>query len=208
MNAEKEQSRNLKNIAVVLAAGQGKRMGGETSKQFLCISGKPLLYYSLKCFQDSPCVDEIVLVTGAKEITYCQEQIVNPYGFDKVTAIVSGGEERYHSVYEGLKACVNCTYVFIHDCARPFINETILSQTLEAAKKYRACVTGVLAKDTIKIADQEGFIEMTPMRSRVWTVQTPQVFSYELVYEAYKKSMEMRLTGMTDDAMEIGRAHV
>jgi len=192
-----------KNIVIVLAAGQGRRMGTKIQKQFLHICGKPVIYYSLKCFQESPNIDSIILVTENDTMSYCRQEIVEKYGFDKVERIVPGGEERYHSVYEGLKACEGCSYVFIHDGARPFINEEIISQTLEAAKKYQACVTGVPAKDTIKISNEENFIEHTPARDRVWVVQTPQVFAYELVYEAYSKSMEMKLSGMTDDAMVV-----
>jgi len=204
MNIEgNESKKEQKNIAIVLAAGQGKRMGTEIQKQFLHICGKPVIYYSLKCFQESPNIDSIVLVTENDTMLYCRQEIVEKYGFDKVERIVPGGEERYHSVYEGLKACERCSYVFVHDGVRPFINEKIISQTLEAAKKYRACVTAVPAKDTIKISDDEGFIQQTPARSRVWVVQTPQVFAYELAHEAYARSMEMGLSGMTDDAMVV-----
>ena len=89
--------------AVILAAGVGKRMNSKIPKQFMELGGKPVLYYALKAFQDS-FMEELVLVTGADEIEFCKKEIVEKYGFHKVKEIVAGGKERYHSVYEGLKA--------------------------------------------------------------------------------------------------------
>ena len=192
-----------RNIAIVLAAGQGRRMEAKTQKQFLEIGGKPLLYYSLKCFQISSEIDEIILVTGQEEIVYCQSEIVDKYNLDKVTKIVAGGSERYHSVYEGLKVCEECQLVFIHDGARPFINEEIIKRTKQAAKDYHACVAAVKAKDTIKIADGQGFVKETPKREQVWVIQTPQVFDYHLAYTAYRKCIDEGLENITDDAMVI-----
>lgn len=192
-----------KNIAIVVAAGQGKRMKSATQKQFLEIAGKPLLYYSLKCFQYSSNIDEVILVTGAEDIAYCQETIVDKYGFDKVSKIIVGGKERYHSVYEGLKACEKCGYVFIHDGARPFVDEKIIAKTRDVVGKYRACVSAVKAKDTIKISNEQGFVKQTPNRDQVWVVQTPQVFEYELLYEAYQKCIAKKVENITDDAMVV-----
>ena len=84
-----------KYVAVVLAGGSGKRMNASVHKQYLLIKEKPVLYYSLKAFEESA-VDEIVLVVGAGEIDYCRQEIVEKYGFKKVKAIVTGGKERYH----------------------------------------------------------------------------------------------------------------
>ena len=89
--------------AVVLAAGQGKRMGTKIQKQYLHILGKPVVYYALKAFQDSPQVDEIILVTGKDEVSFCQEEIVSLFGLSKVTAVIAGGRERYDSVEGALK---------------------------------------------------------------------------------------------------------
>lgn len=193
----------MKNTAIVLAAGQGKRMGTTIFKQFLHIQGKPVLYYSLKCFQESSNIQEIILVTGEAEISYCEKEIVEKYSFDKVTCVTVGGRERYESVYQGLRKCEDCEYVFIHDGARPFINEAMIERMLEAARKFDACVAAVPAKDTIKIADKQGFIETTPSRSRVWTIQTPQVFEYRLVRRAYDKMMDNPTGEITDDAMVV-----
>ena len=93
-----------KHTAIVLAAGKGKRMNSAVQKQYLLIHGKPVLFYSLNVFEQCPFIDEIVLVTGKGEEDYCQKEIVEAYGFQKVKQIVTGGAERYHSVYEGIKA--------------------------------------------------------------------------------------------------------
>lgn len=193
------------NVAVVLAAGRGSRMQSVVQKQYLHIGGKPVLYYSLKQFEDFDGVDEIILVTGENEIEYCREEIVNTYNLKKVTSIIPGGIERYHSVYEGLCAAKECDYVFIHDGARPFLDRSILERVLEAVREYRACVVGMPVKDTIKIADGNQFAVQTPDRSSLWMVQTPQVFEYGLIKDAYVRMMEAGIAGVTDDAMVLER---
>ena len=144
------------NTAIVLAAGQGKRMQSKIQKQFLEIQGYPVLYYSLRCFQESPLIGNIILVTGEETVSYCKEKIVDKYGFTKVTSVIAGGKERYDSVYAGLCACseIPCDYVFIHDGARPFITEEMLERGLERTRKTGACVLGMPSKDTVKLADK------------------------------------------------------
>ena len=189
--------------AIILAAGQGKRMGGQVRKQFMELQGKPLLYYSLNCFQESGLIDEILLVTGKDQIEYCIKNVVERYGFSKVVKIVAGGEQRYDSVYEGLKACGDSEYVFIHDGARPFVTEEILQRGYEAARKYGTGIAGVLSKDTVKIVDGKKNVIETPLRDRVWIVQTPQIFEYNLVRCAYDRLQLFDKTGITDDAMVV-----
>lgn len=192
-----------KNVAIVLAAGKGKRMGTDIPKQFLDIHGKPVLYYSLKAFQDSPAIQEIILVVNEEYQKYCQEEVIQLYGLTKVSRMVEGGTERYDSVYAGLKACSGCDYVFIHDGARPFVTQELIQRCMETVRIDQACVVGVPAKDTIKIADKDGYIDATPSREKVWMIQTPQVFSYELIYQAYTKMQEEHGGCVTDDAMVV-----
>mgnify|MGYP000459912172 CR=1 FL=1 len=182
-------SKEKKSTAIVLAAGQGKRMGTKIQKQFLDLKGKPVLWYSLHAFEMSEWIDEIILVTGEDLISYCKEEIVERYGFQKVHAVVAGGAERYHSVYRGLQAIsdVEQRIVFIHDGARPFVTGEILERCLTDATEYGACVAGMPVKDTIKIADAKGMIRETPDRNLVWMVQTPQVFDASLIRSAYQK---------------------
>ena len=189
--------------AIVLAAGQGKRMKSKIQKQFLLLKGKPVLFYSISCFEKSSEIDDIIIVTGAESVEYVKREIVEPFGFQKVKAVVTGGKERYDSVYEGLKACQNCDYVFIHDGARPFVTEEMIERGKKAVIAGGACVLGVPSKDTVKITDEEGFVESTPKRARVWNIQTPQIFSYDLIRGAYESIRKKDMTGVTDDAMVV-----
>ena len=193
-----------KYAAIVLAAGSGKRMNSKVHKQYLIIQDRPVLYYSLKAFEDSA-VDEIVLVVGKGEEKFCRKEIVDKYGISKVKAIVEGGKERYHSVFEGLKQTSDADYVLIHDGARPFVNQDIIRLCMQEVQKYQACVVGMPVKDTIKIADEEGYAKQTPDRKNVWMIQTPQTFSYALIYEAYEEMLKTEDTAITDDAMVLER---
>lgn len=193
-----------KYTAIVLAAGSGKRMNSKVHKQYLIIQDRPVLYYSLKAFEDSA-VDEIVLVVGKGEEKFCRKEIVDKYGISKVKAIVEGGKERYHSVFEGLKQTSDADYVLIHDGARPFVNQDIIRRCMQEVQKYQACVVGMPVKDTIKIADEEGYAKQTPDRRNVWMIQTPQTFSYALIYEAYEEMLKTEDTAITDDAMVLER---
>lgn len=193
-----------KYTAIVLAAGSGKRMNSKVHKQYLIIQDRPVLYYSLKAFEDSA-VDEIVLVVGKGEEKFCRKEIVDKYGISKVKAIVEGGKERYHSVFEGLKQTSDADYVLIHDGARPFVNQDSIRRCMQEVQKYQACVVGMPVKDTIKIADEEGYAKQTPDRKNVWMIQTPQTFSYALIYEAYEEMLKTEDTAITDDAMVLER---
>lgn len=201
--------KEIKTTAIVLAAGQGKRMQSNVHKQYLLIKGKPVLYYSLKAFEDSV-IDDIVLVVGEGEEEFCKKEIVEKYGFCKIRAVICGGKERYHSVACGLRAINwDCDYVFIHDGARPFVDSEIIQRAFDEVETSKACVVGMPVKDTIKISDQNGYVADTPARSLVWQIQTPQVFDKELISCAYQKLLdsEEKLASngvaVTDDAMVV-----
>lgn len=194
-----------KTAAIVLSAGSGKRMHSDIPKQYLELHGKPVIYYSLKAFQDSD-VEEIVLVADKDSLEYCRSEIVNKYGLSKVTSIVPGGAERYDSVFEGLQAIQGADYVLIHDGARPMLTAEMIARSLEEVQNCGACVLGMPVKDTIKVADSEGYAIHTPDRSTLWQVQTPQTFSFSYIYEAYEKLLKEQRAGkkvltITDDAM-------
>lgn len=198
--------------SIVLAAGTGKRMQSAVAKQYMLLREKPVIWYALQAFERSQIVDRVILVVGEGEIPYCRQEIVEKYGFSKVQAVIEGGAERYLSVWEGLKLLQEQSedgYVFIHDGARPFVNEQIIRDTYEAAREYGACVAGMPVKDTIKIADQEEFAVQTPNRRTVWAVQTPQVFEQRLIIEAYGALITnlecLKAEGLeiTDDAMVV-----
>ena len=164
-------------------------------------------------------VDEIVLVTKAEFFTHCKEEIVDKYGFSKVKHICAGGKERYNSVYNGLK-CINeernrekasvedesGDIVMIHDGARPFVTEEMITQSILCAKSCGACTVGVPAKDTIKIVDDDRYGEKTPDRSRVYQIQTPQTFRLDILLKAYETMFsetenQMGEHKITDDTM-------
>ena len=197
-------------IAIVLAAGQGKRMNADVQKQYLMLGDRPVLYHSLKVFEDS-FVDEVILVVGEKDIDYCRNEIVEKYGLRKVSKIVVGGKERYHSVMNGIQAIEEgtCSYLYIHDGARPFVTQDILRRAYETVNEYGTAVVAMPSKDTVKIADDNQCAKETPDRRTVWMMQTPQVFSFELIKDAYQKLAEAdeKLTELgiviTDDAMVV-----
>lgn len=189
-----------------MAAGRGKRMNSKVPKQYLMLEGKPVLYYALYTLQNS-FIDEIILVTAPGEEKYCTKEIKDKYNFDKITKIVAGGQERYHSVYNGLCALQDVDYVFIHDGARPFLSTDILNRSLETVKSVNACVTAVPVTDTIKLVDDNGYVADTPDRAHLWSMQTPQTFKYSLIKEAYDILIDKEAfytekgVRITDDAM-------
>lgn len=197
-------------IAIVLAAGQGRRMQSKVVKQYMEIHGKPMLYYSLKAFQDSV-VDEILVVVGEDEVDYCREHILDRYGFNKVKAIVAGGKERYLSVYNALQNVEerivagilegDNRYVLIHDAARPLITKQIIEDAIQGVVSNKAVVVAVPSKDTIKIANETGTIEYTPKRSLTYIIQTPQAFEFDLLMKSYQAVMKSTNLEITDDAM-------
>ena len=196
--------------AIVLSAGSGSRMKSDIPKQYMDLNGKPVIYYSLKAFEESD-FSSIVLVCGKNDVDYCKKEIVEKYGFTKVKAVVAGGKERYHSVYEGLKMAEGSDYVFIHDGARPMITPQMIRRLQDVVIVEETAVAGMPVKDTIKIVDENNYVESTPERKYVWQVQTPQCFSYSIIYEAYKAVITDETEGVpippiTDDAMVLSYA--
>ena len=187
-------------VAIVLGAGEGKRMGSGIPKQYMIINSRPLIYYALKAFEHSP-VDEVILVTGEDEIEYCKKYIVDKYQFEKVSRIVAGGRERYESVYLGLRSIGEADYVLIHDGARPMLNADIIRKCIINVRRHKACVVGMPSKDTIKVVDNDTYAVSTPPRRKLWQVQTPQCFDFNLIYDAYQKLMDSGDTTATDDGM-------
>ena len=190
--------------AIVLAAGSGKRMEQEIPKQYMNIAGAPLMSYCLRTFQESK-VTQIVLVVAPGDVEKCRKEIIERYHIDKCIAIVEGGEERYDSVYAGLKA-IDDGYVLIHDCARAFVSIDIIHRCMSAVALYESCVVGMPSKDTVKITDSHRKVLDTPDRSNVWIVQTPQCFEYNLVRKAYDKIIPTADKSITDDAMIVEMA--
>lgn len=207
--------KSKKSTAIILAAGTGKRMNSSVAKQYLLLGGKPVLYYSIKAFEES-LIDEIIVVVGKNDIEYCKTNIIDKYSFKKVVGIIEGGQERYHSVYNGLMSISYTDNVLIHDGARPLITVDIINNAVKTLDYCGACVVGVPNKDTVKLVNEEGIIMETPDRDRIWAVQTPQAFSYNLIMQAYNIVMDeksysgenssRRSINITDDAMVVEHA--
>ena len=173
--------------AIVLAAGKGSRMKAGINKQFLEIDGKPILYYSLDAFEKNKKIDYIVVVCSPEGEHIIKSYIIDKYGFKKVKKLVSGGNERKDSVFNGLKVMDDVDMVLIHDGARPFINNRIIDEGIEYTFKFNCCACGVMPVDTIKVVDGEKFSKYTPKRSDLIAVQTPQCFKYDLIRKCHEK---------------------
>ena len=190
----------MKHIGIVVSAGKGLRVGGDTPKQYMDLCGRPVITYCLRAMQDS-FIDEIVIVVGAGDVEFVQKEIVEKFSFTKVTAVVEGGAERSDSVFNGLKAVSTAdSYVYIQDAARPMLNVEILKAACEDVEAFGSSVIAVRAKDTVKVVNDEGFVVTTPDRRYLWNVQTPQAFSFSDIYEAYNKYFKGGNGTVTDDA--------
>ena len=188
-------------VSIVLAGGKGKRMGTDISKQFIEINEKPIIYYTLKAFEDCKEIDETILVLPKDEIEYFKNEIQSKFNF-KISKIVAGGKERQDSVYNALKNLRDCDIVLIHDGARAFVSERIIKDGIKYAKEFGAAAPGVMPKDTIKVKDSNSFSVETPERSSLVAVQTPQCFNYDLIKRGHDKIKSEGIL-VTDDTMII-----
>jgi 2-C-methyl-D-erythritol 4-phosphate cytidylyltransferase len=196
----------MKVIALIPAAGMGKRMAAGINKQYLLLDGKPIVAHTIAVFEGLPLIDDIYLVIPEQEIPYCREQVVERYGFAKVRAIVPGGAERQHSVLNGLRAVAGANdddVVLIHDGVRPFIPAPVLKHAAEVAASSDGALVAVPVKDTVKLV-QEGVVRETPPRENLWLAQTPQAFRYAMILAAHEIAEAEGFLG-TDDAMLVER---
>ncbi|NLK21856.1 MAG: 2-C-methyl-D-erythritol 4-phosphate cytidylyltransferase [Epulopiscium sp.] len=190
---------------IIPAAGQGKRMGTKISKQYLMIGNKPIIVHTIDRFDQSKLIDEIIVVISKEDLDYFKDVILLQYDFNKKIKLVVGGRERQESVYNGLKNISNETdIILIHDGARPFVSEEEIKKSIEGARKYGACAIGVKVKDTIKVSDEDGYIEATPKRNKLWAIQTPQGFKKDIITKAHNKAKEDTFLG-TDDGILVER---
>lgn len=203
--------------AILLAAGKGTRMQSSRRKQFMELGGKTVLQWSFDTLKKSAIITDLVLVAPPEETEEVRNRYLQrnaPSGSFDHACVVAGGAERYNSVFNGIEAiCWPCDYVFIHDGARPLLTEEMLEKLLAAVEQYGAAVAACPSKDTVKIADDRGFVASTPDRARVWNIQTPQCFGYPLVKQAYETVIGEQARGtapqqnekpkITDDAMVV-----
>jgi len=192
-------------VALIPAAGMGRRMGASMNKQYLLLDGKPILAHTLELFQNADCIDEIFVVVPAEEIEYCRIHLVEKYGLEKVRQIVAGGAERQNSVLNGLLAldCHADDLVLIHDGVRPFVPLAAVQRSIEMALEYDGALVAVPVKDTVKVI-KGAFVAATPAREALWFAQTPQTFRYKIILAAHKLAEAEGFIG-TDDAALLER---
>lgn len=199
---------SFKSIALILAAGMGKRMGASVNKQYLLLNGLPIVARTISVFERSSLIDSIYLVIPAEEIPYCREHVVEACGFKKVVAIIPGGKERQNSVMNGLNAireqADDNDVVLIHDGVRPLVTEAVLSESIAVARISDGALVAVPAKDTIKVVT-DGIVVGTPLRDTLWQAQTPQSFRFGIIHAAHLAAEADGFTG-TDDASLIERS--
>ncbi len=186
-------------ISVLIAAGgRGARMGAQENKVFLMLNDKEIIAHTMLSFEMHPQIDEIIVV-GAKDEHQKIAQIAQKYKISKFRASTTGGETRQMSVYNGL-GFVSGDVVLIHDGARALITHEEISRVIDDVTKYGAAAVGVKCKDTLKVADENGFIISTPERESMYQIQTPQAFKTDEIIRAHKEALKRGFSA-TDDCM-------
>lgn len=201
-----QQGNNLPNqvVAIIPAAGAGVRMGSNRAKQFIDLCGKPILAVTLNHFQKCNLIDKIVVVVSEDDVDYCILEIVNRYKQSKVCMVVAGGKRRQDSVRKGLEAVGDlCRWVLIHDGVRPLVTTELIEKVIKAAKRFRAVITGLPVKETVKESDDQGMVLQSVHRSHLWLIQTPQIFQFEDLMQAHQKAFNNDWEEATDDAFLI-----
>ena len=189
----------IKTVAIIVAGGVGSRMNSDIPKQFVEVLGKPIIAYTINSFSKCNDIDEIIIVTHKDYLVFTKD-IVDAFGFKKVTKIVCGADSRQSSVYKGLQELDDdAQIVAIHDGARPMISTSVISNCISAAQEYGCAAVGVKMKDTIKAVDDEGFIKGTVDREKLWQIQTPQVFKKDIILDLHSSNVNCALA--TDDCI-------
>lgn len=190
----------MKNIGIILAGGSGLRMGKELPKQFLLLESKTILEHSLTAFQNNRYIDEIFVVTNPQYLTET-ENLLKHSPYPKVSRILCGGKERYHSTLAALEACpeTGCNLI-IHDAVRPLVQDQMITNCIEALKTFTACTTAIPATDTIIVSNpSHDAVREIPDRQYLYQVQTPQAFHKTTLVEAYHRALQSPEFHPTDD---------
>lgn len=167
-------------IAIIPAAGEGKRIGFTIPKQFFSIKGVPLIIYTLKTFENHPQVDEIIVATSSSYLNYL-EKLVIQHKLKKVKKIIVGGKTRQASVWAGVKVAPYNTEIFlVHDAVRPFISTNLITKVIEAALKYQAAIPAIPVRDTLTQVEG-GWLRKNFSREGFYQVQTPQGIKAEIL---------------------------
>ena len=190
--------------AIIPAAGSGTRMGLKKAKQFMDLCGKPILAVTLSHFQECNLVDRIVVAVSQDDVDYCLREIVERYNLSKVFKVIVGGKRRQDSVRRGIEAVSDsCRLVLIHDGVRPLVTNGLIERVIKAANDFRAVITGLPVKETVKEADSKGRVLRSIDRGHLWLIQTPQIFRWEDIHLAHQKAIRHGWEEATDDAFLI-----
>lgn len=186
--------------AVIVAAGSSTRMGGG-SKQFAELCGIPVIVHTLRAFESTPCIHEIVVVAKKTELDVYRE-LIKAYSLTKITAVVEGGKTRQESVRLGLDAVdPKSAYIAISDGARCLLTEEMITRVCRNAYLHGAATAATRATDTVKLESRQAFIESTTDRRRTWQAQTPQVFQTNLYRAAAYTALESKFEGTDDNSL-------
>lgn len=186
--------------ALIVAAGQGERMGAARRKQYLALGGRSILSHTLKIFDACGSVDHIVLVVPEDDMDYCRREVIAAAAPHTATFLVAGGQRRQDSVCKGLQALgEEEAIVLIHDGVRPLVATELIEACIQGAQRWGACIPAIEVTDTIKKIDGQGIIEGTVSRKYLRMAQTPQAFKLSLIKEAHRLAGEEDWP-VTDDA--------
>jgi len=175
----------MKTTAIVYTVTDSSADAGKLPIYLRPINSKPLVAYTLEVLQKSSVIDEIILTVDADYFLYCSENIVNRYELSKVRKIRNAADSRFKSVYTGLEGVEPETnIVFIHDALCPFISDTILHTMVDKCVSEKAVALGQVCPVSVKRAEQ-GFILASLDKNRIFLIQSPQAFSYQLIMDAY-----------------------
>ncbi len=194
MGSDMEAGNQQRVGAVVVAAGGSRRMGG-VDKVLALLAGKPVLAWVIDVFESCDLITQVVVVVNEQSLEQCR-RLVAEHGWLKVTDVCLGGRRRQDSVGAGLARLSHCHWVVIHDGARPLLTEDLIYRGLNEARETGAAVAAVPVTDTIKVAGDDRLVQQTPPRHNLWAVQTPQVFRFDIIKEAYRQAKRE----VTDDA--------
>lgn len=186
--------------ALIVAAGQGKRMGADLPKQYLKLAGKPIVFHTLKGFDRCTPITRIILTAPEADLEYCQNEIIGPANLHKPVTLVTGGVRRQDSVFNGLNTMAASEgIVLIHDGVRPFFSNELINACITGADKYGACIPAIPVFDTLKRVDSKNSIRTTLPRDQLYMAQTPQTFRLPLIIKAHAEALRQGWQA-TDDA--------
>ncbi|MBE6687000.1 MAG: 2-C-methyl-D-erythritol 4-phosphate cytidylyltransferase [Ruminococcaceae bacterium] len=188
--------------AIIVAAGSGSRMNKNgVTKQMITLAGIPIVVRSILAFEKCKKIKDIIIVAREDEKDIYKE-FIKTYSLKKIKTVTTGGKTRQESVLNGFKKISDkCDFVAIHDAARCLITPENIEKVIDHAERFCAATAAVPVKDTIKIADEKGFISSTPQRSRVWAAQTPQIFDTDLYRAAAFYAIEKGFEATDDNSL-------